>query len=893
MKKILTLFALLVLTVTGAQAQTITATYGKGNGTFYNASGTAVSSGFDAKKFVSNTTPAVTWEASVNNTALNSGDAANGARIGLNAGTETITMSVPEGYQIVSYSFKGQGVQAGHPARTIQTESGASYTNSGNSTQTSVSETDINKQSTYFTVTTTAWSPLKTFDFKVIVQDLRRWVNFNRYDENNELIDVVQSENFYLDGQTIDDVTTIVPAIAGKTVASVSPQSITFDGADVDVEVHYAASSFDYTVAINAGNPKGTVMTTESVPEGTVVKINNEEVANGGNVSYDAAVTEDDIEVTFPAGYEYMAASKEISGTNITVTCYDPRWMIVFSKDQKYTRTDRFINNVRIGSKTFAITNNGLNTPAYRDFTSDVLVVPAGATLTPAIGYEGAWMHGFFYVDLDNDGVFYVANPDHTTSANTEYNGELLSYGNEGNALNSGHQEMPAFTMPTTPGDYRARFKMDWSSTDPAGNPGTDANDVSSNNHIIKNGGTIVDIILRIQDPCELLPDEIETAQAAYNNVSDMVGTLGYPKQEVVDALSEAISAAENANGEGCAQHIEALIAAVEAVNAVENRVMPQAGNFYRIKGVAGGRYLQSTVSTTAADGRAGVRLGATDNADVTTIFYLDGNKLLGYSNGLYVTNTCDFNNLNSADATTFTITARDAFGEFAVKNGSTFLFSWDGTTNYCFDRQGSDAAQCRMAIEAVEELPITLRSTDGENYFATFSAPVNVQITGAALNNVVKKTKTASYEAVDTDMLPAGTGVLLTGTDASATATIITTDVAAADYGLVRYYAATAGTSATDKLYLGKGKTSGKAGFYKLGNGTTSNGFKAYLEDTAAASGEAKEGFELVFGGEVTGINTIENAADNGAVFNLQGQRVNKAQKGVYIQNGKKVVLK
>ena len=31
----------------------------------------------------------------------------------------------------------------------------------------------------------------------------------------------------------------------------------------------------------------------------------------------------------------------------------------------------------------------------------------------------------------------------------------------------------------------------------------------------------------------------------------------------------------------------------------------------------------------------------------------------------------------------------------------------------------------------------------------------------------------------------------------------------------------------------------------------------------------------------------------ENGAVFNLQGQKVTKAQKGVYIQNGKKVVLK
>ena len=41
------------------------------------------------------------------------------------------------------------------------------------------------------------------------------------------------------------------------------------------------------------------------------------------------------------------------------------------------------------------------------------------------------------------------------------------------------------------------------------------------------------------------------------------------------------------------------------------------------------------------------------------------------------------------------------------------------------------------------------------------------------------------------------------------------------------------------------------------------------------------------------TGINSI-NAADSKApVYNLAGQRVSKAQKGVYIQNGKKVAVK
>lgn len=169
----------------------------------------------------------------------------------------------------------------------------------------------------------------------------------------------------------------------------------------MDITFNYETSTYDYTLEVNGA------------PTGTTMKIKGDNVAID-ETSYSNAeeVVVGDVVVTFPTGYEYMIANVTISGTTITVNCEDPRWPINFSKDQKYTRTDRFINNVRIGSKTFEITNNGLNTPAYRDFTSEVLVVPAGATLVPAIGYMGAWMHGFFYVDLDNDGQFYVATLD-------------------------------------------------------------------------------------------------------------------------------------------------------------------------------------------------------------------------------------------------------------------------------------------------------------------------------------------------------------------------------------------------------------------------------------------------------------------------------------------------
>ena len=81
-------------------------------------------------------------------------------------------------------------------------------------------------------------------------------------------------------------------------------------------------------------------------------------------------------------------------------------------------------------------------------------------------------------------------------------------------------------------------------------------------------------------------------------------------------------------------------------------------------------------------------------------------------------------------------------------------------------------------------------------------------------------------------------------------------------------------------------------AKFAKLKKGTIQPG-KAYLQIENPSEGSARE-LSIVFeDGTTTGISAV--AAENGAetVYNLQGQRVSKAQKGLFIVNGKKVVRK
>ena len=70
--------------------------------------------------------------------------------------------------------------------------------------------------------------------------------------------------------------------------------------------------------------------------------------------------------------------------------------------------------------------------------------------------------------------------------------------------------------------------------------------------------------------------------------------------------------------------------------------------------------------------------------------------------------------------------------------------------------------------------------------------------------------------------------------------------------------------------------------------NGATIPAGKAYLNATGASA----RSLDIVFG-DADGIESIQNSKSEiqNAVFDLSGRRVAKAQKGIYIVNGKKVV--
>lgn len=115
------------------------------------------------------------------------------------------------------------------------------------------------------------------------------------------------------------------------------------------------------------------------------------------------------------------------------------------------------------------------------------------------------------------------------------------------------------------------------------------------------------------------------------------------------------------------------------------------------------------------------------------------------------------------------------------------------------------------------------------------------------------------------------GTNYLVAGTDAG---------IAASAAGSFNYVFALQG---------------GDYGFYKItsANATDMTG-KAYLHTTSDIVPSTGARVVFTFDDDITGISSIKsNASANGAYYNLAGQRVAQPTKGLYIVNGKKVIMK
>lgn len=277
--------------------------------------------------------------------------------------------------------------------------------------------------------------------------------------------------------------------------------------------------------------------------------------------------------------------------------------------------------------------------------------------------------------------------------------------------------------------------------------------------------------------------------------------------------------------------------------------------------------------------------------------------------------------------ATLADVISLDVLNDYIVVSGLTI--SVDGNTTKASDGTNEVTLYNRFGIEMPEfENDATytvegigaLFGTTNQIFYISFTKDVQpVQITAAKVATLYNADKalevptgvvayTAKIDEVTGevipsvtfnagDVIPAGEAVILEGAEGNYDFQIVANPSTELDDANVLH-------GETENGFTSYGAATMSWWYYLLADGP--KGIAFYWGADNGAAFPCKEGNAyialpagsnakvLLFGGEATGIKTIDKAnVENGAVYNLNGQRVNPTQRGIYIVNGKKVIVK
>lgn len=191
-------------------------------------------------------------------------------------------------------------------------------------------------------------------------------------------------------------------------------------------------------------------------------------------------------------------------------------------------------------------------------------------------------------------------------------------------------------------------------------------------------------------------------------------------------------------------------------------------------------------------------------------------------------------------------------------------------------------------------ETSLALVAKSNDTYYATFSSACACEFVGAEVFTVSVEGENIVLNEVASKQVPANTGVLVKSTANAVTVTRLESAPAIEGTNLLKpasekmtegfKFYKLAYDNFTEKTGLGFYWGAAEGGAFTVKPGL------AYLAVPQAQAANVK-GFS--FDGTQTGINGVEATTAKGAIYNLNGQRVEKAQRGIYIQNGKKFIVK
>lgn len=260
---------------------------------------------------------------------------------------------------------------------------------------------------------------------------------------------------------------------------------------------------------------------------------------------------------------------------------------------------------------------------------------------------------------------------------------------------------------------------------------------------------------------------------------------------------------------------------------------------------------------------------------------------------GRYLSITRASENVQLTDATNavaYTIAKANAQGRYVIKDvtgaNQAYLNLNNDTRNVLGWSSNEDAS--RWYIVPATSLEVTLNSAGGATW-ASLYLPFGVNLPdGLKAYTGTRNDEAQTVTLTAIDAVPAETGVILEGSDETYTLTIddVTADV-------------------TDNAFSGTNvqlTEIDKSSYYTLGNGSNGLGLYHPNETTLRANvafmqagAQGVQGYRLMLDGTTTGIEGAPTAGADKADtwYDLSGRRVTAPTKGVYVKNGRKVVVR
>ncbi len=329
-------------------------------------------------------------------------------------------------------------------------------------------------------------------------------------------------------------------------------------------------------------------------------------------------------------------------------------------------------------------------------------------------------------------------------------------------------------------------------------------------------------------------------------------------------------------------------------LSSLRDKINYPASGYYRIKNVSKETYLK-------AESTSQLTVGGTAT-DVSSIVYLTGSNgsYTVQMQGMYAhSNSNDAAcYLNETEATLgFTAPVESNYiipGKVIIGQGASatdyFRANGDNVNGVVLGSNPNGDSNCYWIVEAATSATVAMHQV-GEYYYATLCVPFQVSgITGASAYTVTSVSSTEATVSEAATSIAAGTPVFLQGTAASATLTIgsgyATTPVTTTK--LTGTFVDLGVTAETD-YFLG---TDGdRVGFFKW-DGTTLKANRSYLT-ASTVNGTSAKGFVLNFDNMETAIKSLNEEVVSKTFYDLSGRRVQNPTKGIFIVDGKKVVIK